>query len=550
MRTAAARQVWDGRYRGLPGNERDRDPEATWQRVAAAMAEAEPRQRGQWRKRFHALMADQRFLPGGRVLAGAGVANHLTLCNCFVMGALHDDLDSVLGALKEGALTLRAGGGIGCDFSPLRHPVPYLKLWDAMSGAVASDARGGAMMATLRCDHPDIVRFASAKAGGNTLRHCNCSVLASDAFMAAVAAGASWPLVFAGEGTTSVQAGELWDAIIANVHGASEPGLLFVDRINAENNLHYAERLSATNPCAEVPLPAYGVCDLGSFNLTAFVRDAFRPKAWFDHDALAECVPTAVRMLDDVLSISAYPLQQQRHEAHATRRLGIGFMGLASALVMLGIRYDSDAGRRLAADVTTTLRDAAYGASATLARERGPFPRFHRARYLESAFVRRLPRTLRLDIGAAGMRNSHLMAIAPTGSIALLADNVSSGIEPIFRAHYQRRVPCGAFATRRVSVDDFACQRWRAGGRSGTPPALVTARELSAEDHLAMQAAVQPLVDQGISKTVNVPQQTEITTISGLYRRAFELGLKGITVFRPAARQRGPLQAVREPAAP
>jgi ribonucleoside-diphosphate reductase alpha chain len=217
---------------------------------------------------------------------------------------------------------------------------------------------------------------------------------------------------------------------------------------------------------------------------------------------------------------------------------------------MLGIRYDSDAGRRLAADVTTTLRDAAYGASATLARERGPFPRFHRARYLESAFVRRLPRTLRLDIGAAGMRNSHLMAIAPTGSIALLADNVSSGIEPIFRAHYQRRVPCGAFATRRVSVDDFACQRWRAGGRSGTPPALVTARELSAEDHLAMQAAVQPLVDQGISKTVNVPQQTEITTISGLYRRAFELGLKGITVFRPAARQRGPLRAVREPAAP
>jgi ribonucleoside-diphosphate reductase alpha chain len=551
LRTAIAQHVWQTRYRfRRQGEAVDADPAATWERVARAVAEAEPNDRARWRRRFAELLGGGSFYPGGRILAGAGTGRRVTLFNCFVLGRLQDDMAAIFDTLKEAALTLQAGGGVGCDFSPLRPaglsaegtgnvasgPVSFMHLWDAMSDTVcASGSRRGAMMATLRCDHPDIVRFVKAKADRRSLTHFNCSVLITEAFMRAVARGEPWALHFDDDAERTVPARELWALITRQAFENSEPGLLFIDRINAENNLYYRETLSAANPCGEVPLPPYGACNLGSFNLTAFVRDPFTAAARFDHGALAAQVPLALRLLDDVVSVSGFPLREQREEALATRRVGLGFMGLGSALVMLGLRYDSDAARELAAQITTTLRDSAYAASTALAEERGPFSAFHRIRYPQGAFIRRLPTELQHDLRRSGVRNSHLMAIAPTGTISLLADNVSSGIEPVFQAEFQRRLQEASGATRTMQVSDYACLRWRQhqGADAGQPPALQTARELTPEAHLAMQAAVQPLVDQAISKTINVPADISESAFQDIFLRAHVLGLKGVTTFRP-----------------
>ncbi|MEQ8484920.1 MAG: adenosylcobalamin-dependent ribonucleoside-diphosphate reductase [Pseudomonadales bacterium] len=550
MRSAIARRIWETCYRfrrhDVPV---DADPAATWERVARAAAAAERHDRGRWRRRFTALMADGEFYPGGRILAGAGTGRRVTLFNCFVLGRLQDDMAAIFDALKEAAMTLQAGGGVGCDFSPLRPgqtpaqatgntasgPVSFMRLWDLMSDTVVAGSRRGAMMATLRCDHPDIVRFIRAKADRRALKHFNCSVLVSDAFLQAVAGDAPWPLTFGNQVLHTVAARELWNLITRNAYDNSEPGVLFVDRINAENNLYYRETLSATNPCGEVPLPPYGACNLGSFNLTAFVREPFTPNARFDHVALAERVPVAVRLLDDVVTVSGFPLPEQRAEALATRRIGLGFMGLGSALVMLGLDYDSDAGRALAADVAATLRDSAYAASIDLAAELGPCPAYHRRRYSKGAFVGRLPAPLLTRLRRHGIRNSHLTAIAPTGTISLLADNVSSGIEPVFQADYERRLSEPGGRRRTVRLTDYACLTWRQhrSGDAGLPPALQTARELSPEAHLKMQAAVQPFVDQAISKTINVPEHLPFEQFQDIYRQAHALGLKGVTVFRP-----------------
>lgn len=556
MKSAIAEHIWRTRYRLTRGGKAvDQSPADTWARVAHAAAEAEPRGRAQWRRRFNELLGEGLFLPGGRIIAGAGAGMRVTLFNCFVLGRLEDDMGAIFEALKEAALTLQAGGGVGCDFSPLRPggeaaastgnvasgPVSFMHLWDAMSATVcASGSRRGAMMATLRCDHPDIVRFVRAKADRRSLTHFNCSVLVSDAFMNAVARDAAWPLIFDGRVEPTVPARELWALMVRQAYEGSEPGMLFVDRINAENNLYYRETLSAANPCGEVPLPSYGACNLGSFNLTAFVREPFTERARFDHDALAAAVPAAVRLLDNVVSISAFPLPEQRAEAQATRRVGLGFLGLGSALVMLGMPYDSDAARQVAAAITSTLRDSAYAASVALATERGAFPAYHRDRYTQGAFIRRLPPELRADIRRQGIRNSHLMAIAPTGTISLLADNASSGIEPVFEPAYRRHVEDPDGTRHTLTVSDFACAAWQArmGAAAGAPPGLRTARELAPEDHLAMQAAVQPLVDQAISKTINVPADCPFERFQDIFLRAHAMGLKGVTTFR--ARQDRP----------
>jgi ribonucleoside-diphosphate reductase alpha chain len=551
LKTAIAQHVWRTRYRHTHnGVAVDRNPEETWARIARTAAEAEPRERAAWRRRFTDLLGRGLFLPGGRIIAGAGTGRRVTLFNCFVLGRLEDDMAAIFETLKEAALTLQAGGGVGCDFSPLRPagqaavstgnvssgPVSFMHLWDAMSTTVcASGSRRGAMMATLRCDHPDIVRFVRAKADRRSLTHFNCSVLVSDAFMNAVERGEPWPLLFDGLVEPTVPARELWELMIRHAYEGSEPGMLFVDRINAENNLYYRERLTAANPCGEVPLPPYGACNLGSFNLTAFVREPFSDRARFDHDALAAAVPVALRLLDDVVSVSQFPLPEQRTEAHATRRVGLGFLGLGSALVMLGLRYDEAAARDAAAGITATVRDSAYAASVALAEERGAFPAYHRDRYAQSAFIRRLPAALQADIRRHGIRNSHLMAIAPTGTISLLADNASSGIEPVFEAEYRRHVEDPDGTRRTLTVSDFACAAWRErhGADAGMPPALRVARELPPDAHLAMQAAVQPLVDQAISKTINVPADYPFERFRDIFARAHALGLKGVTTFRP-----------------
>lgn len=563
-----ARHVWATRYRA-PG---ESGIGASWQRVAQAVAAAESREREQWTGRFYRLLDQFRFLPGGRILAGAGTAHRVTLFNCFVMGEIADDLVSIFDSLKEGALTMQQGGGVGYDFSTLRPagmtaqttgsiasgPVSFMRIWDAMCATMLSTgARRGAMMATLRCDHPDIEIFVDAKRDPAVLRHFNLSVLVSDAFMAAVASDSDWPLVFpVHEGEPAVgeviqrrwtgsaapvscrvlrtlKARELWQRILRAAYDTAEPGVLFVDQINRENNLHDREMISATNPCGEIPLPPYGACDLGSLNLVAFVAAPFTADARLDLDALADSARLAVRFLDDVVDVSRYPLPAQADQARRTRRVGLGLTGLADTLVLLGLDYDSEAARTLAARAMQTLRDGAYRASIELAQEKGPFPGFERDAFLASGFAARLPADIRGAIAAHGIRNSHLLAIAPAGTISLLANNLSSGIEPIFAAEAERRVlgTDGGYQTHRVV--DYACQLWRRLGHSGAPPALVEARQVDPLAHLQMQAALQPFVDNAISKTINVAADYPFERFADLYRQAHALGLKGCTVFRP-----------------
>ncbi len=563
-----SRHVWDSKYRFG----REPDAEATWRRLARALAAAEPHGRAGWEALFLEVLEGFAFMPGGRIQAGAGTDRAVTLFNCFVMGPVEDSIDGIFQALRESAVTLQQGGGVGLDFSTLRPfgaparasgavasgPVSFMEVWDAMCATLlATGARRGAMMATLRCDHPDIERFIDAKRAGGRLTHFNLSVLVTDAFVEAVRADEDWALVFpaaAGEAGETVRrafpgvegerpcrvwarvrARELWRRMHEAAFACAEPGVLFIDRINRLDPLAYAERIVATNPCGETPLPYYGACDLGSLNLTRFVVAPFSDKARLDLAALGEAARVAVRMLDNVIDVSRYPLPQQRQAARASRRIGLGVTGLADALVMLGLRYDTEAARVAAAEAMRTIRDEAYRASAGLAREKGPFPLFDAAAHLAGPFVAGLPDDIRAAIAAHGLRNSHLLAIAPAGTISLLAGNISSGLEPIFAADYDRDVLAADGAPRRFRLTDRALALWRGAGRPGSPPAFVTADDVSPEAQLAMQAALQPFVDNAISKTVTVPATMPFDRFAGLFDAAYDLGLKGCSVFRPNA---------------
>lgn len=526
----------------------ERSIDETWDRVAAALARVEARGTEGWRRSFRRALADFKFLPGGRVLAGAGTATTATLANCFVTGVVEGS--TVFERLAESAVTMQWGGGVGCDFSALpprgphaAGPVAHMRLWDAMCATVsATGARRGAMMGTLRCDHPDIEEFVEAKRAGTALKNFNLSVAVTDEFMAALAAGRKWPLRFASEqrGAASeisrlVSASDLWEKIAAAAHDAAEPGVLFIDRINRANNLRYCEHITTTNPCGEVPLPPHGACVLGSLNLAMFVRDAFTSNAKLDLRALETTTATAVRMLDDAVDASLYPLEQQAEQARATRRIGVGITGLGDALMMLGLRYDSAAGRELARRAVERLRDAAYLASTELAAEKGSFPRFARDAYLEGDYVRSLPAVTRDEIARNGIRNSHLLAIAPAGTISLLANNVSSGVEPAFSLEAERRVVDEAGHAAIHRVRDFAFDLWRSEHAGPPPSSFVTAAEIAPDDHLAMLAVLQPLVDSSISKTINVAESTPPAAFARLLNRAYTLGIKGCTVFRENA---------------
>ncbi|WP_193163541.1 adenosylcobalamin-dependent ribonucleoside-diphosphate reductase [Microbulbifer hainanensis] len=570
-----SRFIWDTKYRYRDGDQvRDGSLEDSWRRVARTLAWEESQGRGRWALRFFRNLEDFRFLPGGRILAGAGTTHRVTLFNCFVMGAIEDSMPAIFERLKECALTMQQGGGIGCDFSTLRPagslarqtgtvasgPVSFMRIWDATCATLLSTgSRRGAMMATLRCDHPDIEQFVDAKRDPRDLRHFNLSVLVSDAFMAAVDADRDWPLLFPeaaldGEGHELIprhwsgadtpvpcrvlkrlRARDLWQKIMRATYDCAEPGVLFVDRINEHNNLHYREQISATNPCGEIPLPAYGACNLGSVNLTRFVRAPFSDRAELDWAGIAECVEVGVRMLDNVIDLSRYPLPAQKKQARGSRRIGIGITGLADALIGLGLHYDSDAGRAMAAEIMQSVRDSAYRASIDLAAERGSFPFFQREPYLRGADARALPEALRTGIAERGIRNSHLIAIAPAGTISLLANGISSGVEPVFDFQHRRRVLSGFGDYREFDIVDPALRLWRErGGDSEQLPAeFVSARQLSPRAHLLMAAALQPYVDNAISKTVNVPEDYPFADFSSLYREAFALGLKGCTTFRP-----------------
>jgi ribonucleoside-diphosphate reductase alpha chain len=546
--------IWRTRYCDATAAPAETKIADTWDRVARSVAVIE-RNPSDWQERFRGLLEDFRFLPGGRILAGAGVARQVTLANCFVMGLIDDSITGIFEALKEGALTMQQGGGVGYDFSTIRPrggrarttgmlasgPVSFLHVWDATCATIlSSGARRGAMMATLRCDHPDIEEFIAAKRNPGALSHFNLSVLVTDAFMRAVDEDAPWPLVFPGatEPPKVIRARDLWRSLCASAEESAEPGVLFIDRINAENNLAYAEHLSATNPCAEEPLPPYGACNLGSLNLATFVRDPFTPAARLDHDELRDAARLAARFLDNVIDISRFPLFRQRIEALATRRIGLGATGFADALAMLGLRYDSLPARNFAAAVMRTIRDAAYEESVELARERGPFQRFDASLHPERPFIHRLPQAIQAGIRRHGIRNSHLLAVAPAGTISLLADNVSSGIEPIFRLEATRRVLDTDGEYRTFTVKDHAYSLWRTlhPDARWIPEALLDLTSVPWREQLLMQAALQPFVDGSISKTVALPSNIARGAVEEIFHAAHELRLKGCTVFREAAR--------------
>jgi ribonucleoside-diphosphate reductase alpha chain len=560
-----SRQIWETKYR-LHGG--DATVEDTWRRVARALAAAE--RDAAWEPRFYEALLGFKFLPGGRIQAGAGTARRVTLFNCFVMGTIEDSIDGIFDAIKEGALTMQQGGGVGYDFSTLRPrglaaksvggvasgPVSFMRIWDATCATLLSTgARRGAMMATLRCDHPDVLTFIEAKETPGELRNFNLSVLVSDDLMRAVDRDAEWPLVFPdlGSGGETIvrrwsgglepvpcrvhrrlRARELWDRLMRATYDHAEPGVLFVDRINHLNNLRYREQISATNPCGEVPLPPYGACDLGSINLAALVREPFTERASLDFAAIGAVTRVAVRMLDDVIDVSRFPLEKQAEIARGSRRIGLGLTGLADALIMLGHGYASPEARELAARAMATICHAAYRCSIELAREKGAFPFFERERYLDGAFVSTLPADIRDGIARDGIRNSHLTAIAPTGTISLLANNVSSGVEPVYDFRYRRRMLDLDGTSVEHELTDYALDRWRAL-RGEAPPSrhFVTALELTPAAHVEMQAALQPFVDNSISKTINVPADFPFDRFKDIYRYAFERGLKGCTTYRP-----------------
>jgi ribonucleoside-diphosphate reductase alpha chain len=569
-----SRHVWRAKYQHRDDDTlHDRSVGDTWRRVARALSAAEGEQRAHWEGKFHGILERFRFLPGGRILAGAGTARDVTLLNCFVMGLIEDSMEGIFAGLREGAITMQQGGGVGYDFSTLRPrgtrarrvgavasgPVSFMAVWDAMCRTILSTGtRRGAMMATLRCDHPDIDEFVAAKRSPGTLRHFNQSVQVTDAFISAVRADDPWPLVFPADGERAgdetvlrewpgregpvrcrvyerVRARDLWQRILRAAYERGEPGVLFIDRINRLNNLWYRERISATNPCGEVPLPPYGACDLGSINLTKFVRAPFTAGAAIDEDGLGAVTAVATRLLDNVIDASRFPLPEHANMARGTRRIGLGITGLADALLMLELHYGSDAARDAAARIMRSICHGAYRTSIALAREKGPFPFFDRERYLSGTFVASLPPDIRDGIAADGIRNSHLVAIAPTGTVSLLANNVSSGLEPVFASAYERSVLDEGNTVRRYDLTDYAVHLWRqtSGRAQSLPPGFVCARDLAPAQHLAMQASLQPYVDNSISKTINAPEDCPFEAFSHVYDTAYDLGLKGCTTFRP-----------------
>ena len=549
--SAISQQIWDLKYRfrTADGEPVDKTIGDSWGRVARALAEPES-EPGRWANRFEDILGGFQFLPAGRILVGAGTGRSVTLFNCFVMGTVPDDIGGIFAHVREAALTLQQGGGIGFDFSTIRPkgarvhgvgadasgPLSFMDVWDSMCRTVMSaGARRGAMMATLACDHPDIEAFIDAKRAPERLRMFNLSVLVSDDFMTAVRQDRPWPLRFAGVVVREVRARALWERIMRATHAYAEPGVIFIDRVNRANNLWYAEDIRATNPCGEQPLPPYGACLLGSINLAALVLEPFTERARLDMARLGHIVPLAVRALDNVIDISRFPLPRQAEEAKAKRRIGLGVTGLADALILCRVRYGSEAAVVLAGQWLGAIRRDAYLASVALAGEKGPFPLFDAEKYLAGPTVRSLPAEVQAAIGRSGIRNALLTSIAPTGTISLLAGNVSSGIEPVFAWSYGRTVLMPDGSRRQEEVTDPAYRLFRKtfGPEVPLPGYFADAQSLTPDEHLAMQAEAQRHIDSSISKTINCPEEMAFEDFADVYQRAYDLGCKGCTTYRP-----------------
>jgi len=548
---ALAEEIWTAKYRYRPKDEQgDSTIDETVCRVAAAVAEVEPEAvRPVWRARFEEALRDFRFIPAGRILAGAGTGRAVTLFNCFVMGTVPDSLEGIFEHLREAAITMQQGGGVGMDFSTIRPagsavrgvgaeasgPLSFMDCWDSMCRTVESAGqRRGAMMGCLRIDHPDIEAFIDAKREPTRLRNFNVSVLVPDAFMKTLAADGDWPLVFGGHTYRPVKAKALWERLMRATYETAEPGVIFIDRVNDANNLAHCETIAASNPCGEQMLPPYGACLLGSINLARLVDRPFADDAVLDEEALAELTRTAVRFLDNVIDISRYPLFDQETEAKAKRRIGLGITGLADALLFCGATYGTSEAVALTRRWLEVIKREAYRASALLAQEKGTFPVYDES-MLERPNLVSLDETTRALIAEHGLRNGCLTSIAPTGTTSLLAGNVSSGVEPVFAWSYTRRIRQPDGSTREQAVEDYAMQVWRREKGDAPPPEslFVSAQTLTPSDHLTMQAAAQALIDSSISKTVNCPEDISFDAFADIYIEGYHLGCKGLTTYRP-----------------
>ena len=545
-----AEQIWDMKYRlkAQDGAPVDGTVEDTWRRIARALAAVE-KDPAKWEDKFYRALEDFKYLPAGRITAGAGTGRAVTLFNCFVMGTIPDNMGGIFDGLKEAALTMQQGGGIGYDFSTIRPrgaevkgvaadasgPLSFMDVWDAMCRTIMSaGSRRGAMMATLRCDHPDVEAFIEAKKDPARLRMFNLSVLITDPFMAAVKADGPWELVFDGRVYKTLPARDLWNKIMRNTFDFAEPGVIFIDRINAMNNLSYCETIAATNPCGEQPLPPYGACLLGSINMPTLVKNAFEADASLDLAALDDLVRTAIRMMDNVVDASRFPLDQQAQEAQAKRRIGLGVTGLADALLMVGQRYGSVQAARITEDWMHAIARSSYLASVDLAREKGAFPLFDADKYLASGSLQHMDDDVKAAIRAHGIRNALLTSVAPTGTISLYAGNVSSGIEPVFAYAYTRKVLQKDGSRTEEEVVDYAVRLWREKrGDAPLPDYFVNAQTLPPLDHVRMQAAAQKWIDSSISKTINCPEDISFEDFKEVYMAAWDQGCKGCTTYRP-----------------
>ena len=545
-----SQQIWDMKYRLKDQNGAflEHTVEDTWRRIAVALSKAEANPK-KWESIFYDSLTDFKFLPAGRIIAGSGTARNVTLFNCFVMGVIPDSMSGIFDMLKEAALTMQQGGGIGYDFSTIRPkgsivkgiaadasgPVSFMDVWDSMCRTIMSaGSRRGAMMATMRCDHPDIEEFIAAKSDSKKLRMFNLSVLVSDAFMEALKKGEDWRLTFNDKIYKVIKAADLWDKIMRATYNYAEPGVIFIDRINEANNLRYCETITATNPCGEQPLPPYGACLLGSINLARLVEYPFGENAHLDVSQLEKLVATAVRMMDNVIEVSQFPLEVQKLEALNKRRIGLGVTGLADALLMVGLRYGSDEAVEKTEEWMKLIARASYKASINLAKEKGAFSLFDPEKLIASGNMKQMDDDIKQAVRKFGIRNALLTSIAPTGTISLYAGNVSSGIEPVFAYSYTRKVLQNDGSHIEEEVVDYAVQMWRDKfGDAQLPDYFVSAQNLTPSDHVKMQAAAQKWVDSSISKTINCPEDISFDDFKEVYMQAYDTGCKGCTTYRP-----------------
>lgn len=500
---------------------------------------------------YREILLEQRFLPGGRIQAAIGSPRRTTAFNCYVSRTIEDSMDGIMGAVKEAALTMRAGGGIGYDFSTLRPkgdiitsldsrssgPLSFMQIFDATCGTVASAGqRRGAQMGVMAVWHPDIEDFIEAKTNEHNLRRFNLSVGVTDEFMNAVVYGTNFPLRFNNRIYKWVDARYLWDKIMRATWDWAEPGVLFMDRINEMNNLYYCETIAATNPCGEQPLPPYGACLLGSVNLVKYINE-YQPKHFrFDWDKLKADIPVIIRAQDNVIDNTVYPLPEQAKEAKSKRRMGIGYTGLANAGEVLGYTYGSPEFLRFHDRVARLIANESYRASALLAKEKGSFPLFDKEKYLAGKFIKRLEPDVQQLIRDYGIRNSHLTSIAPTGTISLGADNVSSGCEPVFSHHYNRTIVTDDGGSKVEVVSDYGYRVWGVQGK--------TTDQCTPDEHLAVLITATKWVDSAVSKTLNIGDQITWDEFKEIYMKAWRAGCKGCTTFRSAGKRYGILNKV------